>query len=365
MALQMHPDLQSLIPPLTPEERAQLEANLLADGCLTPLIVWQEEQVLLDGHNRYALCERHALIYTVQEVSLPDLDAAKAWLISHQLGRRNLTPDQMSYYRGEQYNLQKHRHGGDRKSDGSSTQNGNLKTVDRLAGEHGVSRTTIARDGAYAAAVETLAAVLGPEARQAILTGHLQIAKQDVPLLASLVEQSPETATQVQATLVGATRGTDPGPVLRAIVTAARCGICHRPLSDPASVSRGIGPICAGHGSGGSRSSGTLSRAAGLERFTQALGRMRPGQEPPPPILSVVQDPEPPEMAPSTLQQTSTGDFEWYTPREVLALVRAVLGEIEVDPASCAEAQVNIQAQTFYTLDDDGLRQPWPGRIFL
>jgi Family of unknown function (DUF6011) len=268
MSLTISPELQSLIPPLTPEERAQLEANLLADGCRDPLIVWQQEQVLLDGHHRYEICERHGLTYTIQELSLPDMDAARLWMIQNQLGRRNLTPQQMSYYRGEQYNLQKQRHGGDRKSDISSTQNGNLilgdavlpdgspphnedvKTVDRLAAEHGVSRNTIARDGAYAAAVEILATALGPDARQAMLTGHLQIPKQDVPLLASLVEQSPETAIQVTAALAGATRGTDPGPVLRAIVTAARCEICHRPLSNPASVSRGIGPSCAGHSNG-------------------------------------------------------------------------------------------------------------------
>jgi hypothetical protein len=84
MAIQIHPDLQSLIPPLTPEESTQLEANLLADGCLDPLIVWQEQQILLDGHNRLAICKRHGLPYGVHEVSLPDLDAAKTWLISHQ-----------------------------------------------------------------------------------------------------------------------------------------------------------------------------------------------------------------------------------------------------------------------------------------
>ena len=60
----INPELQSLIPPLTPEEYAQLEANILPDGCHDPLIVWQEEQTLLDGHNRYTICERHGVGYT-------------------------------------------------------------------------------------------------------------------------------------------------------------------------------------------------------------------------------------------------------------------------------------------------------------
>ena len=37
-------------------------------------------------------------------------------------------------------------------------------------------------------------------------------------------------------------------------------------------------------------------------------------ETPPPPILTEVLDPDPPEMAPSTLEQTATGDYEWYTP---------------------------------------------------
>ena len=40
MALQINPELQSLIPPLTPEQYDTLEANLLADGCRDALIVW-------------------------------------------------------------------------------------------------------------------------------------------------------------------------------------------------------------------------------------------------------------------------------------------------------------------------------------
>jgi hypothetical protein len=107
MTLTLDPQLRSLILPLTPEEYAQLEANLLADGCHDPLIVWQEEQTLLDGYNRYEICERHGLDYRLQEFSLPDLHAAKAWMIANQLGRRNLSPDQMSYFRGKQYEMRK------------------------------------------------------------------------------------------------------------------------------------------------------------------------------------------------------------------------------------------------------------------
>jgi hypothetical protein len=242
MSLTISDELQSLIPPLSPEEYDQLEKNILKDGCRELLCVWGPDEILLDGHHRYKICTQHGLRYGKDAIDLPDMDAAKAWVIANQLGRRNLSPEQASYYRGEQYNLQK-RQGKrtDLTSDHNDTKSRNTAQV--LAAQHHVSEPTIKRDGAYAAAVETLATVLGPEARQAVLTGHLQLPKQDVPLLASLVEKSPETAAQVTEAL----RGTAPADALRAILTAARCGICHRPLSNPASVSRGIGPICAGH----------------------------------------------------------------------------------------------------------------------
>lgn len=42
MAIKINPELQRLIPPLTSEEYAQLEANLLSDGCRDPLVVWAQ-----------------------------------------------------------------------------------------------------------------------------------------------------------------------------------------------------------------------------------------------------------------------------------------------------------------------------------
>jgi ParB family chromosome partitioning protein len=42
-----------------------------------------------------------------------------------------------------------------------------------------------------------------------------------------------------------------------------------------------------------------------------------------------------------------------------------VLGVIDLDPASCAEAQKIVRATNFYTIEDDGLRQRWFGRVWL
>jgi len=92
MTIHIDPDFRALIPPLSPEERATLEANLQADGCRDPLVVWQG--VLLDGHNRYDLCTVHGIPYQTVEQSCADRNAAKAWIIRNQFGRRNLQPFQ-------------------------------------------------------------------------------------------------------------------------------------------------------------------------------------------------------------------------------------------------------------------------------
>jgi ParB family chromosome partitioning protein len=61
----------------------------------------------------------------------------------------------------------------------------------------------------------------------------------------------------------------------------------------------------------------------------------------------------------------NSGDFEWYTPPRYIEAARLVLGEIDLDPASCAEAQENVRATRYFSMEDDGLRQPWKGKTYL
>jgi phage N-6-adenine-methyltransferase len=60
-----------------------------------------------------------------------------------------------------------------------------------------------------------------------------------------------------------------------------------------------------------------------------------------------------------------TGENEWFTPEFYIALAREVLGEIDLDPATHAQAQRVIKATEFYTKKTDGLKHDWHGRVWL
>jgi ParB family chromosome partitioning protein len=55
---------------------------------------------------------------------------------------------------------------------------------------------------------------------------------------------------------------------------------------------------------------------------------------------------------------------EWYTPKDTLVKTRKVLGEIDVDPASCDLAQERVRATKYYTEQNSGLVVPWVGKVF-
>lgn len=86
--LTVDPEFRDLIPPLNKEELKLLEESLVADGCESPLIVWNG--VIIDGHNRYAICRKHDVPFSIQEKDFSSRDEAMLWMLRNQLGRRNL-----------------------------------------------------------------------------------------------------------------------------------------------------------------------------------------------------------------------------------------------------------------------------------
>ena len=95
MNITINEELRSFIDPLTDNEYAALERSLVAEGCRDALVLWGE--VLIDGHNRYAICNKHDIAFrTVQNTSFASLDDVMLWVIDNHLARRSVS----DYQRG-------------------------------------------------------------------------------------------------------------------------------------------------------------------------------------------------------------------------------------------------------------------------
>lgn len=190
-AVDIDPEFAALCGPLSIAERAQLEANVVAHGCLDPLIVWANHDILLDGHNRLEICTRFDIQFKTKALRFETREEALNWVINNQLGRRNITPEQASYLRGKRYIAEKAGHGGDRKS---TPQTDDLKTSERLAQELKVSSATIERDADFAEAIDTIAENLGDDAKRKLLSGDVKASKADVLKLAACAPKEQRAA---------------------------------------------------------------------------------------------------------------------------------------------------------------------------
>ncbi|MDI1450807.1 hypothetical protein [Polyangium sp. 6x1] len=191
-ALIIDGELQALIPRLSAEELAQLEQNLLAEGCREKLIAWDDgrQKRLLDGHNRLAICKRHGLAYEVEYISLPDREAAIQWMLKHQLGRRNLTREAMSYLRGRMYLSAKRQGARTDLTSGQSVQRST--TAELIAVQYKVDEKTIRRDARFAEELDQFAEACGAQIKNEVLAREARITRKDVPRLIALEKASRE-----------------------------------------------------------------------------------------------------------------------------------------------------------------------------
>ena len=201
------PKFRDKIPPLTEDEFSLLEENILSDGAVfSPLIVW--DGTILDGHNRYEIIQKHPeLTYAVHKVSFANRYEAISWICKHQLGRRNLTPQQKKYLIGQRYEAEKQAdafHGNQHTlSDESGAdkkcphQNSRHVTQSRIAKETNTSASYVREAGTFAKGVDAAEEAL-PGIKQEILTGTI---KPTASAVAAVAKADPEERLRLAADL--------------------------------------------------------------------------------------------------------------------------------------------------------------------
>lgn len=191
--LKIDKEFKTLIPPLSPKEYEQLEANIIADGCREPIVIWNG--YIIDGHNRYEICKNHHIGYKVKEMSFESRDEAVVWICTNQLGRRNIAEETRKYLIGIQYetekviNKKKNAMGRNQYSSGASQDttehplNTGVRTAQRIADENHISSGTVQKYGIYAKSLDIIEEKC-PDLVSKILSGKYKISHESVCELA-------------------------------------------------------------------------------------------------------------------------------------------------------------------------------------
>ncbi|MGE4531759.1 MAG: DNA N-6-adenine-methyltransferase [Acidithiobacillus sp.] len=322
-------EFKALIPPLQEEERAQLEANLMADGCRDPLVVWPMAEytedstgitfkyadhrideiqvdgewrlvkvwdapdggsfdldewpcILVDGHNRHEICERLEIPYSIVEIEFSNRGEVTEWIIKNQFGRRNIS----DYQRGvlalklkpvieERARANHAANGGDKL--GAARQNSDtpvekIRTDEAVSELANISRDTIRK-------VEKIEAAAPEEVKVLAGSGEVSIN------LASQFIDLPEEAKE--------------------------------------------------------------------EALEEISKHEAPARE-------VIR-----EAVKKAHVANNSGNNEWYTPSKYIELARSVMGSIDTDPATSEIANKTVRADQIYTAEDDGRNKPWAGNVWM
>ena len=201
--LKIDDEFKNLIPPLSSEERKQLEENIVQDGCREPISVWNKS--ILDGHNRYEICTRRQIPFRITYIFMKSREEAIAWICANQLGRRNITDEARRYLIGKRYEMSKiigaHNAAGTNQYTRKEVKPKMLVEPDfdstarsaseRLGKEYRLSHATIDKYGIYAHAIDSLARI-EPSLPPKILSGQVKISQSD------LVEMARLSPTDIQ-----------------------------------------------------------------------------------------------------------------------------------------------------------------------
>ena len=182
-------EFQLLLPALDEKTYTLLEESLIQNGCLYPIVLWNN--IIIDGHNRYEICTKHDIPFNTVSKDFDSRDDVLIWIISTQVARRNLSPIQLSYFRGMHFNADKrlitNKNGNNQFGEVVPHNEGQPKdrtTAVRLGNHYKVSRATIERDAKVATAINTIGET-SLDAKRKILSGDVSISRKQLRELAA------------------------------------------------------------------------------------------------------------------------------------------------------------------------------------
>lgn len=175
--LKIDPELRDLLPPLTSEEKKQLEKSILENGYVgIPIFTWND--FIVDGHNRYEICWEHNVPFDLTVLGFDTKEEVIEWMLDIQLGRRNLTPIQRIaitekyrpiYEKQAKENMSAG--GGDKKSGSQNSSTPKIEKIDvrnKLAETAGVSTDTYSKGS-------KILNSNNEEVKQKVLSGEMSI----------------------------------------------------------------------------------------------------------------------------------------------------------------------------------------------
>jgi hypothetical protein len=178
-------EFKALLPALDAQTYALLEESMLENGCMHPLILWNG--ILIDGHNRYEISQRHGIPFNTISKEFDSRDDVLIWIVSTQIARRNLSPMQLSFFRGLHYRADRRIQGTNnqyaQESENRQSDGFQKSTARRLAEQYNVSSRTIERDARVAEAISAIGES-SPEAKKNILSGAAGISRRHLQELA-------------------------------------------------------------------------------------------------------------------------------------------------------------------------------------
>jgi len=302
-------EFKALIPPLAPEELAQLEANILQDGCRDPLVVWQPfepkghckecdretdwspgdgntecnecgygvapwpDTILIDGHNRFAICSKHGIEFETVEREFTDRESAELWMIGNQMGRRN------------------------------------LENIDKVP------------------LLERKREILAGQAKERMEKGRPKAGEPPVNL-----PEDKETRDAVAAEIGVSGKTYD---ALRKVSNEGTDELKQAVRDKKVGAS-------------------TAAEISQLPAETQREIASLPTRK------EIVE-----EVKKHVHVSQNSGENEWYTPPQFIESARLVMGSIDTDPASNPIANATVKATRFFTKDEDGLQQKWEGNVWM